>query len=253
MEIAELQRVILRLLARPGTDSRLGGGRHYLVEAVRGQAPAANADMIQEAIWGLIGRGLAYIDISQPAPENWSLRLTRAGRAAADDVELNPDDPEGYKERVRRLAPQLSPLVTLYLDEAINAYYHECYLSASVMLGVAAEALLIETGTAFATWLGGTAGQNLAQTLINPRRNYVEKFKAFRSRLEVERSRIPDALSDNLDVRLNATMEILRLHRNDSGHPTGVVADRATCRIHLIVFAEVCARYYGLLRFFGAP
>ena len=47
-----------------------------------------------EAVWALVGQGLAYIDYSQSAVENWSLHLTDAGHAAADDEEVNPDNPE---------------------------------------------------------------------------------------------------------------------------------------------------------------
>jgi hypothetical protein len=212
-----------------------------------------NRDEIQEAYWAVIGRGLAYIDISQPAAENWTLNLTPAGRAAALDTELNPDDPEGYRQRIATLAPQLSDLVNVYLTEAIDTYYHECYLVSSVMLGVAAEALLLEVGHGFAAWLGGTAGGKLEAILVDPRRNYSAKFSEFRSRLETARPKLPAHLRDNLDIRLNSTVEILRLYRNDAGHPTGKIPDRQTCRIHLIVFADVLARYYGLLELFRAP
>ena len=55
---------------------------------------------IMEAVWSLIGQGLAYIDYSQPAAENWNLYLTEAGRAAASDEEVTPDDPGGYLRRL---------------------------------------------------------------------------------------------------------------------------------------------------------
>lgn len=45
---------------------------------------------IMEGVWSLIGQGLAYIDYSQPAAENWMLHLTEAGRAAASDEKVTP-------------------------------------------------------------------------------------------------------------------------------------------------------------------
>lgn len=55
---------------------------------------------VMEAVWALIGQGLAYIDYSQSAAENWALHLTEAGLAAARDEEATPDDPAGYLRRL---------------------------------------------------------------------------------------------------------------------------------------------------------
>ena len=92
---SQVQSLLLRVLAQT-VDTRLGRGQHYFHDAVRHEAPDIGSASVMEAVWGLIGQGLAYIDYSQPAVENWSLHLTDAGRAAADDEEVNPDNPENY-------------------------------------------------------------------------------------------------------------------------------------------------------------
>ena len=74
----ELQRVMLSLLADRNTDCRLGRGRHYLSEAVRARFPtleAPSVDELQQTFWSLVAQGLAYIDLSQSAVENWTLKL----------------------------------------------------------------------------------------------------------------------------------------------------------------------------------
>ena len=102
-----LQSRILRLLAQPGVDKRLGKGRHYFPEAVlasyRGDTPPAAHD-ITATLWGLVARGLVYIDVSQSAPENWEWRLTAAGNASAKDENFNPDDTEEFLKRLRASA-----------------------------------------------------------------------------------------------------------------------------------------------------
>ncbi len=77
-----LQSTILRLLAQRNVDKRLGRGRHYFTEAVMNQFQTENRPapwLITQVLWSLVGKGLVYIDIEQPAPENWSWRLTNIG------------------------------------------------------------------------------------------------------------------------------------------------------------------------------
>src|ERR1044072_5462485 len=119
-----LQSSILRLLADRHTDRRLGRGRQYLSEAVRGQFRAPDipsADEIQQGFWSLIGQGLAFIDMLQPTPDNWELKLTSAGVAAVRDQEFNPDDASGFLERLINEIPSLSEVTSLYLREAVRA------------------------------------------------------------------------------------------------------------------------------------
>jgi hypothetical protein len=82
---ADLQTALLKVLANPSTDKRLGRGQYYLGQEVFKELAATeiNYTKLMEAIWALVAQGLAYIDFWQPAPENWQLRLTEAGANAA--------------------------------------------------------------------------------------------------------------------------------------------------------------------------
>jgi len=93
----ELQRTVLSLLAEPRTDRRLGRGSHYLGEAVRSSFPAGQGPSpteLHQAFWSLVAQGLAYMDMSQPAAENWELRLTPAG-SPAPATRASPQDGQG--------------------------------------------------------------------------------------------------------------------------------------------------------------
>lgn len=110
MTSAEAQSLLLKVLAQGG-DTRLGGGRHYFHEAVRNVVPTLGNRLVMEAVWALIGQGLAYIDYSQSPAENWALYLTEAGLAAARDEEATPDDPGGYLRRLHSDVPGMSATV----------------------------------------------------------------------------------------------------------------------------------------------
>jgi hypothetical protein len=256
MQPSELQRVILRALAENKVDKRLGRGEHYLFKAIPPLCPPEDKPGprdVQEAVWALIGRGLAFIDISQAAPENWMLNLSRLGYAAASDKVVNPDDPASYLSQLYSDVPTMSDVVRLYLEEAVQTYYHECYLASTVMLGVAAEAAFLELSTAFAKWLGGTPGTNLEKIIADTRRNYVQKFSEFRRRLDPLKPQLPGDLADAIDLQMNSVLELLRVSRNDAGHPTGVTLSREACFTNLRIFASLISRIYKLKLFFENP
>jgi hypothetical protein len=244
---------MLGVLAAAGTDRRLGGGRDYLIPAVKAACPATGQPtdrQIQEAIWSLIARGLAYVNISQPAPENWTLELTTSGSAALRDEEINPDDPSGYYRRLYSDIPTLSSLARLYITEAVNSYYHQCYLGSTVMLGVAAEAIFIELAEAFCGWLDDTSGGNLGKILADPKKTHFQKFDEFRKRLLPVASELPNGLGDGLDLQLNSVLDLLRVNRNHAGHPTGVKVSREDSFVHLRIFARIANRIYALKQHF---
>ena|SRR5215475_1376295 len=92
MTPSEVESLLFKILARGG-DTRLGRGHHHFSQAVRVAAPSSDRPtlrQIMEAVWSLIGQGLAYIDYSQPAAENSELHLTEVGLATARDEEVNP-------------------------------------------------------------------------------------------------------------------------------------------------------------------
>lgn len=247
---------MLQVIARPGTDRRLGRGRHYLAEAINSSYSGSQPPFprqIQQGIWGLVARGLAYIDITQSAPENWSLELTAAGAAALKDEAYNPDDPSGYLSRLYADVPGLAPLAKQYVEEALSSYYHQVYLSSTVMLGVAAEAIFLDVAAEFAGWVGGNTGQNLTKSLQSPKVAYVRKFEEFRKRLLSASPKLPNNLSDGLDLQLNAVLDLLRVNRNQAGHPTGVRIERDDAFVNLRMFARLAHRMYELKAFFSTP
>jgi hypothetical protein len=204
---------------------------------------------LNEAVWGLVVRRLVWIATHHPYPNNWYLQLTERGKAAADREAVNPDDPLGYMGRLLRDAPGTSEVVQLYLRESLKSFELEGYLASAVMLGVAAEACMLETAEAFANW-SGTPARRLKEMLENPRAFYVTKLEEFQKRLTTAKSSLPRELSDNLDLDVTAVLQLIRLTRNDAGHPTGRKIDREDAFNHLVIYARANKRLYELITFF---
>jgi hypothetical protein len=204
------------------------------------------------AIWSLVAQGLAYLDFSQPAPENWELHLTDSGAAALADAGLNPDNAEAFLAQLAQRVPTTSPTVLLYLREALATYAHRCYLASAVMLGVASEAAFLDMAEAFCTWLPPTPQARYRTILDDPRAQYIHKFREFRSRLEPLRGQLPPELSDNLALTFDSVLDLLRIYRNEAGHPTGKQYRRDDAFINLQMFARYLEKLYALKAFFEA-
>ena len=100
-----------------------------------------------------VGQGLAFIDYSQPAAENWSLHRTDAGRAAAVDMDVNPDDPSGYLRRLMADVAAIRTTAELTRRRPSTGTHARLYRPSAVMLGVASEAAVLEVATTARTTL----------------------------------------------------------------------------------------------------
>jgi len=206
---------------------------------------------VNEAVWSLVARRLAWIEIDQGHPWAWFIQLTERGKAAAESEAVNPDDPLGYMRLLLQSAPATSDVVQLYLRESLKSFEQECYLASAVMLGVAAEACMLETADAFVNWSGEPA-KKLRAMLENRRTSYITKLEEFQKRLTTAQSLLPRELSDNLDLDVTAVLQLIRLTRNDAGHPTGRKIDREGAFNHLVIYARANKRLYDLMGFLNA-
>jgi len=220
---------LLAILATPHADTRWHEG--YLVRQVQEQTSCRRHE-VWEVLWGLVGEGLVYLDPGGQDPDNWRWKLSAAGVAAVSDQAWEPREPEGYLRRLRRAVPDLDPIVDRYLEEALRAFNARCYLSSSVMLGVAAERSFLELADSIVSAFPDRSNK-LASALSNPRASQHARFTEARKVLEPARASLPQEYVDTLT--LDAVADLLRVTRNDAGHPTGTLVDADTARTHLLI------------------
>ena len=205
---------------------------------------------LQEAAWSLVARSLVWVNMAEMhSPDLWRLHMTSKGEAILSDTQANPDDPMGYMKRLLKGSPKTSAVVQCYLWEALNAFNHDCFLGSAVMLGVAAEASMLDAAGSYVKWAGKSA-DNFRKTLENRNVFYVRKLQDFQKQLATAKSGFPDDLRDSLELDITAVLQLIRLTRNDAGHPTGRKIDREDCFNHLVVYARAHARLHRLQDFF---
>ncbi|MEX1046426.1 MAG: hypothetical protein WD757_03160 [Actinomycetota bacterium] len=246
----DIQRVTLRVLAERG-DNRWGRGRDYLFPLVRAEVPSLQPLELMEALWDLQGRGFVFTDFSQSAPQNWKWRLSSKGqRMVESGDEYRPEDPDGYVAQLRGHIPEVDDLVVKYATEALRAHEASCFLASSVMMGVASERAFQLLGDSFGDWLDETDEARFRKVFDNSRATYVAKFAEFRKRLEPRKSQLPPDTADGLSLVLDAVLDLLRVNRNDAGHPTGRDVDRGASFVGLQMLGVYLERLYALRAFF---
>jgi hypothetical protein len=231
----EIRTRVLQHLGTPHAESRFAEA--YLVRKIT-EAADCRPHLVWEALWGLVGDGLVYPDpVGQGSgTDNWQWKLSKTGIQAISGGTWEPRDPEGYLNRIRRHSPDIDPVAIRYLSEALSAFNARCYLATSVMLGVASERVVDGLARAVLD-RRGDAAKRLRQALENPRASQLSRFTEMRKQLEPIRSELPEGLADT--VTLDAVADLLRVTRNEAGHPTGADIDEDTAYTHL----QMAARY----------
>lgn len=214
--------------------------------------PPVYPDEVYDAIWSLVRQGLVYLNTTSQDPRSWTFRLTDAGKAAANDEEANPDNSSRYIQRLTAQVPDASPIVMQYANEAVTSYLSQCYLASAVMLGVASEAAFLEMARAFADWLPKHEGEKLRTIIDGGRSNFISKFDEFRKRVNSHKNSLPAELSDGMALTLDGVLDLLRINRNEAGHPSGKRLDRADAFINLQMFARYLEKLYRLKGYFEA-
>ncbi|MFE7868765.1 hypothetical protein ACFUYE_00225 [Micromonospora humida] len=246
--IVNVRRAVLQRLGSGGA-SRFG--RPYLVGTIHQETGCSEAE-VWEALWGLVGDGLIYLDTAGQGSgtDNWQWRLSADGQRVARGGSWEPRDPDGYLDRVRHEIPDLDDLIELYLTEALRSFNGRCYLATSVMLGVAAERAFLVMAQSYATsFVAGAPA--MAKELAKPRSNYFALWTEFRKRIEPARQDLPDGLADALT--LDAIADLIRLTRNEVGHPTGRQIDEDTARVHLTIAPVYLRKMQQLTVHFAGP
>jgi hypothetical protein len=177
-----------------------------------------NRDKILEIFWDLFRQGVITLGLNDANPQWPWFRLSRFGESEGARQPFRFHDIGSYVSMIKDTVPDLLPAAEMYLEEAVAAFYSGCFLAATVMLGVAAEAeflRMIEVANKNAN-IGKSFDQAAKEKFIRA------KIEAFRKGLAPHLKTLPGAVTEDLDINLNAVQSIIRIARNEAGHPSGV-------------------------------
>jgi hypothetical protein len=193
---------------------------------------------------GLLGWGY---DLSNPSAP--FLHLTSRGNATLATWSRDPSNAAGYLAHLTKQG-KLNPVGESYIREALDTYATGCHKAAAVMVGAAAESILLEIRDEVVARL-----QSLGRRV--PRQLHDWKAKAVvdavSSELNSHTSVMPHALREAFVAYWPAFLQQLRTTRNDAGHPVNIdPVSEDVVHAALLVFPEAAGLARKLLDWVSA-
>jgi len=155
-------------------------------------------------------------DLANPSPPFF--HLTEQGRRTLEHLSRDPANPDGYLAHLTRHAT-LNPIGSAYVEEGLLTYNTNCFRAAAVMIGAAAERILLDLRDAVAagvTKVGRRPDTNLTHHLTK------RVIEAVRKELEMQTSAMPKDLAEQFEAYWPALTQQIRAARNDAGHPASI-------------------------------
>lgn len=210
-----------------------------------------DSDTFLEVFWDLFRQGIITLGSSDKKREFPSFRLSAHGKKIIESKDLYFfHDVSSYETVIKEQVPNIDEVTLLYLREAMQTFYCECYLSSSVMLGVASEHTFL---TLLETISKSTYSSTFEKAIKS--KTISQKFGYFKNKLKQEigenKITLPYEITETLDSHLEGIMNAIRRFRNDAGHPSGKVISRELCFSNLTLFILYCKTTYQLMDYFA--
>lgn len=157
-----------------------------------------------------------------------------------------------YSSLIKRLLSdnELSELHKNYLYEACNVGSLGNMMAATMMLGCAAEISLLELVNAtyeyFKSSKSDTEITNFEKKVLNVKSAYTRLDELYK-RLKIEKELLNSCGIENIDTFFGI-FEVIRISRNDVGHPTGKVLNKEAFEVQLTAYMSIINQYQTLLR-----
>jgi len=145
--------------------------------------------------------------------------LTEQGRRTLAHYSRDPVNIDGYLAYLNAQV-HLSQTSKSYIDEALIAYNSNCFKATAVMIGAAAENIVIELRDTLISRLS-PLGQKVSAGLTDWKIKTI--LDALEKELEKKKKDMPKNLADAFSSYWPAFSHQIRTARNDAGHPANVL------------------------------
>jgi hypothetical protein len=182
-------------------------------------------------------------------PDPPFVHLTDAGRRTLSNLSRDPYNPAGYLATV---APHLSgaPVARSYLEEGLDTFQAGCLKATAVMIGAAAEALVLDVRDALIARFG-VIGASVPASLQDWRVKTVRD--AIEIEIETRRAQLDRRLYERFSAYWVAVSDQMRLARNDAGHPQSVdPVTHDTVHAGLLLFPEFASLVKDVIAWISA-
>jgi hypothetical protein len=208
---------------------------------------SSDNDLFQEVFWDLFRQGIITLGSSNSSEGYPFFRLaTFAKKTLANNDLYFFHDVSSYEKAIQDAVPKINKVTLDYLKEAMQDFRSGCFLSASVLMGVALEHsfdLLIESVDKNSKY------QSIFKSVSNERTIY-KRTNAFKKIIEQHLKELPPSTKDDLETNFSGIFSIIRNYRNESGHPSEIFIEREQCYVNLQLVIHCIKKIYQLKEFF---
>ena len=175
--------------------------------------------------------------------------VTALGRRALAQHSRDPANPDGYMAHLRSQGA-VGPVGESYIREARNTFNTACFKATAVMVGAAAEGLVLGVRDALVAKL-----QALSHPIPAGLNDWRIKrvLSTMETALSAKQAMMPPALFERLEANWPAFTHQIRTARNDAGHPVSVEPVTAD-EVHasLLIFPQLAALSTQLADWIGS-
>ncbi|HWA95092.1 MAG TPA: hypothetical protein VG844_10875 [Terracidiphilus sp.] len=223
---------------------QLMGVYHYLAQFYPHPKASVAHRIARELLQEFVNNNLLFIGYGDDQGFPW-FTLTAYGVECIKKSELLPFDPNGYLASLQTRVPGLDAVTMTYLREAISTFNREFYLSASVALGVAAEALILRMIDSYIAALTDPQRRTNAEARYEGKQLRAQ-YGQFKQDFASLRPTLPRDLYGDFETHLDSIFQLIRVTRNDSGHPSGTIPERAVVMANLQAFPYFAKRVLAI-------
>jgi hypothetical protein len=196
-------------------------------------------EKILAVVWELILEGVYTPGNGLDQPNLPMLRVTEYGNKCFEAGELTPHDPDGYLARLKTDCPNLDDITLFYVGEALGTFRVSRFVPTTVMIGVAAESILLRLVDSVAAALDTPQKKQKFEQETKDKvakRQHTEVV----ARLKAAMSAMPSDIRNVLAPHVDGIYDFIRRYRNDAGHPSGTKIERQECQALLLLFPAYC-------------
>jgi hypothetical protein len=192
-----------------------------------------DAETLREVFWDLFRQGILTLGKDELNNAFPFFRVTSYGAKAVREGDIYfISDTTVFEQRVKSEIPNIDDISILYLKESFQAFRSGCLISSAVMLGVAAEHLF----QLLLDQLESNPKQSSRFSIVFQQRTILPKIEKFKNIIAADKASFPKDVQESFDTQFLGIQSIIRIYRNESGHPTGRVIDREQAFVNLRLF-----------------
>ena len=197
---------------------------------------------VLEVFWQLAIEGIIAPGSGNQGGFPW-FRVTQYGRIVLREHEYVPHDRGGYLQLLHQRISQPDATVVAYLAESLDTFSRGSLVSSTLTVGVAAERVFDLLCESLAASLSSSREQKQLADL-RARRSLMKQVDWVHAKLRAIQDHRPryDAFPENTAVMVTAIYDMIRLQRNELGHPREQPPQqrRGDVQANLLIFP----RYY---------